>query len=154
MSLVREDVYVALANLVFKDPRIDAAQGGVFKTTGRYLPQIFAGVSPNDCPALFMFQHPELRVNQGKGIPPKRTLQVAFIAYFAAETPQVNLPATAINNAADAIDDVISEPGNPANVQTLGGLVEHVYIEPSIEPFEGLLQEKSALVAMVRMLVP
>lgn len=150
MSLVREDVYVALANLVFNDTRVTT----MFKTTGRYLPQIFAGVEPDDCPALFMFQHPEIREYKGKGIPAKRTLQVAFVAYFASETPQASLPATAINNAADVIDDVISEPGNPANVQTLGGLVEHVYIEPQIEPFEGLLQEKSALVAVVRMLVP
>lgn len=152
MSLVREDVYVALASLVFADARVST----MFKTTGRYLPQIFSGVSPDDCPALFMFQQPELRQNVGKGIPPKRTLTCAFVAYFANETPRDPdvLPATAINNAADVIDDVISEPGNPANVQTLGGLVEHVYLEPSIEPFEGLLQEKSALVAVVRMLVP
>jgi len=150
MSMVREDVYGALANLVFNDARVTS----MFVTTGRYLPTIFAGIEANQCPALFMFQHPEMRVNQGKGIPPKRTLTCAFVAYFASETPQVALPATAINNAADVIDDIVSEPGNPGNVQTLGGLVEHVYIEPAIEPFEGLLQEKSALVAVVRMLVP
>jgi hypothetical protein len=143
VSLVREDVYVALANLVFTDARVIS----MFVTTGRYLPTIFAGIEANQCPALFMFQHPEMRVNQGKGIPPKRTLTCAFVAYFASETPQVALPAT-------AIDNIVSEPGNPGNVQTLGGLVEHVYIEPAIEPFEGLLQEKSALVAVVRMLVP
>lgn len=148
--LVREDVYAALANLVFTDPRITA----MFVTTGRYLPQIFAGISPNDCPALFMFEHPELRKNEGKGIPPIRTLQVSFVAYFAGETPSASLPATAINQAADVIDDVISAPPNPGNVQSLGDLVEHVYIEPQMEPFEGLLQEKSALVAVVRMLVP
>lgn len=148
--LVREDVYNALANLVFTDPRITA----IFKTTGRFLPTIFSGVSPNDCPALFMFLHPELRKNEGKGIPPIRTLQVSFVAYFASETPSTSLPATAIDQAADVIDEVISAPPNPGNVQTLGDLVEHVYIDPQMEPFEGLLQEKSALVAMVRMVVP
>ncbi len=64
------------------------------------------------------------------------------------------LPATMINAAADAIDDAISNPSNPQNTQTLGGLVEHVYIVPDIKPYEGLLQEKSVMVAVVGMLIP
>ena len=149
MSLVRDSVYAALASLVFADTRVTS----MFVTTGRYLVPA-AQTDPSACPALYMFQLPELRVNGGKGLPPKRTLRCAFIAYFSDTWSQSNLPATAINNAADVIDDIVSEPANPANVQTLGGLVEHVYIEPSIESFEGLLQEKSILVATVAMLVP
>lgn len=152
MSLVREDVYVALANLVFTDTRVTT----MFKTTGRRLPHV-QSVGPEACPALFMFQRPEQRVNEGKGIPAKRTLRCVFVAYFDtgdAEQTNSSLPATAINAAADVIDDVIDTPGNPANVQTLGGLVEHVYIDPTMEPYEGLLQEKSVLVAQVAMLVP
>lgn len=152
MSLNREAVYVALANLVFTDTRVTS----IFNTTGRRLPH-FASVEAGQCPALFMFQHPEMRVNMGKGIPAKRTLHCVFVAYFdtgAAEQTNSDLPATAINAAADVIDDVICTPGNPQNVQSLGGLVEHVYIEPSMEPYEGLLQEKSVLVAHIAMLVP
>lgn len=150
MSLVREDVYVALANLVFTDARVTA----IFATTGRLLPQV-QSVNAADLPALFMFQLPEQRSVLGKGVPPKRTLRCNFVAYFATDNPsETNLPATVINNAADAIDDIVSEPGNPGNVQTLGGLVEHVYIAPSIEPYEGLLQDRSVLVAIVEMLVP
>ena len=150
MSLVRESVYVALANLVFGDARVTA----MFPTTGRLLPQV-QQVSPADLPALYMFQLPESRSVLGKGVPPKRTLRCNFVAYFATDNPfETNLPATAINNAADVIDDIVSEPGNPGNVQTLGGLVEHVYIVPSIDPFEGLLQDRSVLVATVEMLVP
>ena len=73
---------------------------------------------------------------------------------IATTAPGGTLPATALNAAADAIDNAVSYPGNPGNVQTLGGLVEHVYIEPDIKPYEGLLQEKSILVAVVGMLVP
>lgn len=149
MSLVRESVYAALANLVFTDPRVT----GIFATTGRYAAQI-QQASPGELPALYMFQIPEQRKNKGKGIPPERTLRCQFIAYFATENPETTLPATALNNAADAIDDIVSEPANPGNVQTLGGLVEHVYIDPAIDYYEGLLQERSALVATVAMLVP
>jgi hypothetical protein len=105
-------------------------------------------------PALFMFQLPEQREQPGKGIPAKRTLRCQFVAYFATLQGANGLPATALNIAADALDVAITEPGNPGNVQTLGGLVEHVYIEPQVSYYEGLLQDKSALVATVAMLVP
>lgn len=152
MSLAREDVFVALANLVFNDPRVTA----MFPTTGRLLPHV-QQVDEESCPALFMFQRPETRVYKGMGIPPARTLHCAFVAYFASETPATSLPATAINAASDVIDQVVNDPDAPTNpgaVQTLGGLVQHVYLEPTLEPFEGLLQEKSVLVASVAMLVP
>jgi len=145
----REPIYAALATLVFGNPAV----ASLFVTTGRLLPHV-EDVAPEQCPALFMFQHPETRTYKGKGIPPARTLHCAFVAYFYTLPANGALPATLINAAADAIDDVVSNPGNPGNVQTLGGLVEHVYIEPAIAPYEGLLQEKSVLVTSVAMLIP
>lgn len=144
----REPIYQALFDLVTSDPTV----ASIFVTTGRLLPHI-ANLADAQCPALFAFQLPEKREYMGRGIPAKRTLFVAFVCYFSATQPGP-LPATMVNTAADAIDRVISTPGNPDNVQTLGGLVEHVYIEPDIKPFEGLLQEKSVLVAVVGMLIP
>lgn len=147
-KLKREAVFSALSKLIFSDPGI----GAMFVTTGRLLPSI-SQVTQAQCPALYSFQLPEKRAYKGRGIPPVRTLFVAFVAYFATDSSAV-LPATAVNAAADAIDNAISYPGNPDNVQTLGGLVEHVYLEPDLHPYEGLLQEKSVLVAVVGMLVP
>lgn len=144
----REPIYQAIFDLVTKN----AAVAKMFVTKGRLLPHE-SQVASVQCPALFTFQLPEKREYVGKGVPPKRTLQVAFVAYFSTTQPGV-LPATLINAAADAIDDVVSNPGNPSNVQTLGGLVEHVYIVPDIKPYEGLLQDKSVLVAVVAMLIP
>lgn len=146
--LNREAVYQAIFNLVTNDPTVKS----MFATTGRLLPHV-AQVADAQCPALFTFQAPEKREYMGRGIPPKRTLFVLFVAYFST-TDSGTLPATMVNAAADAIDNAITYPGNPDNVQTLGGLVEHVYIEPDIRPYEGLLQEKSVLVSVVGMLVP
>ncbi len=145
--LNREAVYQALFDLVTADAGIKA----IFQTTGRLLPQV-EQASAATFPALYTFQLPEKRVYTGRGMEAKRTLFVMFAAYLAPNGP--TLPATAVNAAADAIDNAISYPGNPDNVQTLGGLVEHVYIEPDIKPYEGLLQDKSVLIAVVAMLVP
>jgi hypothetical protein len=145
----REPIYQALFDLVTNAPAVKAQ----FVTFGRLLPHV-ENVAGVQCPALFTFQLPERRVYKGKGIPAIRTLFVAFVAYFSSDNSGGRLPATAINAAADAIDDAISNPGNPQNTQTLGGLVEHVYIEPDMKPYEGLLQEKSLLVSVVGMLIP
>lgn len=146
----REAIYQALFDLVTADAGVKAIFGD---RVGRLLPHI-TNVPDDACPALYTFQLPERRVNVGKGMSPKRTLVVAYIAYFSAAQMTTQFPATAINAAADAIDAAIIDPGTPDNTQTLGGLVEHVYIEPTVTPYEGLLQEKSALVAVIAMLVP
>lgn len=149
---MREAIYSALASLVFDDPRIQA----IFVQTGRYLyhhAQIPGGSSQT--PALFLNQFPgESHVRMGKGIPDKRTIRCQFIANFYTAGPPTPLPATALNAALDVIDDVCNQPGNPGNVQTLGGLVEHVYLEGEIGIFEGLLQEYSIATIPITILIP
>ncbi len=148
----REPIYAALAALVFNDARIKAA----FRSTGRYLyhhSQIPGG-SVN-APALFLNQHPgETHYRTGKGVPDKRTLKCCFVGYFYTGSPFDMLPATLCNTALDVIDDVCNQPGNPANVQTLGGLVEHVYLEGEVGIFEGLLQEFSVITVPITILLP
>ena len=154
MNPTRESVYVALANLVFNSPTISAG----FKTTGRFLYQnqnLPGGVS--DMPAIMLVQHPgETQQRMGRGMEPKRTLRCAFVMYFASGAPgdTTILPATLCNNGLDAIDDAINLPTNPDNVQTLGGLVEHVYIEGSILIGEGLLQDVSIVSVPITILLP
>lgn len=145
----REAIYSALFQLVATAPSITS----LFTTVGRLLPHE-ANVPEEQCPALFTFQLPEKREYFGRGAPPKRTLFVSWVAYFAVTDSTATLPATFLNAAADAIENAITYPGNPDNVQTLGGLVEHVQILPEVRPFEGLLQDRSILVATVAMLVP
>ena len=149
-AINREAIFQALFNLITADPAVKS----IFVTTGRYLRPASEVVADTACPALFSFQLPEERKYEVRGLSPKRTLRVAYVAYFATTEPAVALPATALNAAMDAIDNIISLPGTPAGVQTLGGLVDRVYVEPEFKPYEGLLQEKSHLVATIAMLVP
>ena len=148
----REPIYAALAALVFGRPEIVAT----FKTTGRLLKhhaQIPEGAT--GCPAIYLIQRPgEEHVRDGMGIPVKRTLRCHFVMYFYTPAGGGSLPATACNIGLDAIDDAINQPGNPQNVQTLGGLVEHVYTEGAIDLEEGLLQEFSAVAVPITMLIP
>lgn len=149
MTLDREACYQALFDMVTTDPAVQA----LFPTRSRFL-RHHADVADSECPALFTFELPERRTYRGRGIPPIRTLGMAFIAYSAQTNGDGSIPATMVNVMADAIDNAITVPTNPDAVRTLGGQVEHVYIEPDIKPYEGLLQEKSVLVAVVSMLVP
>jgi hypothetical protein len=49
---------------------------------------------------------------------------------------------------------VLTTVNNPGNTQTLGGLVEHVYIEGDVEIADALLQEKSIFVVPLTILIP
>ena len=145
----REQIYQALFDLVASDARAKAN----FVTISRYLKQ-FAEVPSVSMPALFMFQRPERRVQKGKGIDAIRTLSCHFWVYCQAGDPLSQLPATLLNTAMDILDDVITKPGTPGNAQTLGGIVEHVYITPIVDYAEALLQDTSMLVATVEILIP
>ena len=148
----REPIYQALADLVFLDPRIKA----VFVQTGRFLyhhAQIPGGSA--NTPAMFLVQNPgETHFRTGKGVDDKRTLKCHFVMYFYVADVGDTLPATACNTGLDVIDDVLNNPGNPGNVQTLGGLVEHVYLEGEVVTGEGLLQEYSIVGVPITILIP
>jgi hypothetical protein len=148
MSLNRELVYSRLWTL------ITTASGivGEFKTAKRLLRHI-EDVDPNVMPALFMLQQGESWVRKGKGIPSIRTLNAALFFYIATTDGSNVLPATLMNNAMDTIDALFNTPAG--KVETLGGLVEHVYVaEGEVRFYEGLLQDKSPVVIPLRILVP
>lgn len=145
----REPIYAALWNLVANDPRIQAA----FVTTSRYTHH-FEDVASALMPALFMLQKRERWERIGKGISPKRTLEAHFLCYTYNADPDGIPPATLINTLMDVIDDVLTTVNNPSNAQTLGGLVEHVYIEGDVEIAEPLLQEKGIFVVPLTILIP
>ena len=146
---VREAIYAALWALVDNDPRVQTT----FPTRGRYT-QHFEHVSGLVMPALFLLQKGETWQQTGRGVPPKRTLRCHFLCYTDTGDATAQLPSTAINTLMDVLDDVIAKPANGSYVQTLGGLVNHVYIEGEVEEAEGLLQSKSIFVIPITMLIP
>lgn len=146
--LVREPIYAALFTLLTTAPGI----AGAFAMYGRYLRH---HSQTKVKPAFFLVQnHGETHVKVGKGIPSKRTLGCSAVMYFDENDPTNNPPATLCNNAMDAIDNALNNPGNPGNVQTLGGLVEHVYLEGKVIIDEGLLQQTSIVVVPIAILIP
>ncbi len=146
---VREPIYVALWNLLINHPSVQ----GQFPTNGRYKKH-FDEVSVDAMPALFQTENGEQWVRAGKGIPAKRTFQAMWCMYIAAMQPNSVLPSTMINNLLDTVDEIVETPGNPSNAQTLGGLVEHVYVEGEIEIYEPFLQEKGIVLIPLTILVP
>lgn len=143
----REAIYSALFTLIALDTRII----GAFKTMAR-LTKHFDDVPSELCPALYLLQTGETWTRPGKGMPPKRTLECKFIVYTMPD-PTNSLASTIVNAVLDVIDDVLSTNVVQQAV-TLGGLVEHVYVEGKIIIDEGLLQSKSVSVIPITILVP
>lgn len=152
MTPTRESVYVALWALFMANATIVST----FKTRSRLLrpfQQVPGGET--SMPAFYLVQHPgETQGRTGKGMSPTRTLLCHVVMYFATTEGQGAVPATACNNGLDAIDDCLNINRNPSNNQTLGGLVQHVYIEGAIDVAEGLLQDISIVSVPITILLP
>lgn len=144
----REQIYTALWALFVDDSRVK----GKFVTTSRFALH-FTEPAPEQMPAMFLKQDGESWVKAGKGIPAKRTLSCHLLLYLYSVAADP-LPATLCNDVMDVVDDVIEQPGNPQNTQTLGGLVEHVYLEGEVEVWEALLQDVSVVVVPLTMVLP
>ena len=152
MSAIREPIYAALFDLIANDATIK----GQFVTTGRYLIPI-TDMPQEKLPALLLVQHGEHWVRAGKGIPNKRTTHCSVIMYAWTAAQSQQYPSTLLNNMLDVIEALLDNPGNPGNVQTLGGLVEHVYLEGEATVIEGQLgsgENASVLVAPITILIP
>lgn len=145
----REPIYVAFWDLLLNDPRL----AGVFVTTDRFQPH-FTEPPPEQMPALFLTEKGESWTKAGKGVPAVRILRSHLVMYTWTGSDKTPLPSTLCNTMLDVIDDIVEHPDNPGNVQTLGGLVEHVYITGQIEIYEGLLQDVSICVVPIEIMLP
>lgn len=143
----REAIYAALWAKITNAPGI----AGQFVTMERTLRHV-EDVPLTMMPALYLIQDGELWERLGKGVPAKRTLLARLVFYVGATLGTV-APATLLNNAMDTVDALFNLP--EGRVETLGGLVEHVYVaDGQVQFFEGLLQDKSPAVVPIRILVP
>lgn len=117
----RETIYVALLNL------LSAATG--IKIDSRRI-RLWTDVAPTDKPALFIRQNQDSYV-QSRGVPAKITLSCDVFIYLNVAKDPNTVPATALNALLDAVDTAILPDNLVENVQTLGGLVSHCWIEGS-----------------------
>lgn len=127
---------------------------GVVKVCDRRL-RFLDEMSASELPALFMAVDHQ-QTAQRRGLPPRRTLGAKIFLYAA--NPDHHTPAgVQLNGLIDAVEQALA-PNAPDlvgdNVQTLGGLVCHAWIEGAIEVFEGPQGQKAAAILGVQMLCP
>lgn len=147
MNISREQIYSALFNLL--------KSAASFNTVGRiWVPS--AKLGPPQLPALFMVENRETAVQNIPGNPAKWMLEVDAIVYARNEGEdqapgnETYYPVTTLNNLLDAIEAALKP--SAANVQSLGGLVQHCWIEGKIEKDAALQGANSMAVVPVKVL--
>lgn len=123
--------------------------GGTIKTADRRL-RLLAEVNGSELPALFMTVDRQ-PVAQKTGTPPKRWLHALVYLYVANPMPDQSA-STALNGLIDAVESAL-EP-NSVQVNTLGGVVQWVRIDGTIEVYDAPKGQRAAAVIPVSMLMP
>lgn len=108
-------------------------------------------VPANLQPAVFMTVTSQ-NAEQVTGLPTKYLLDAKVWIYAHRDTAG-DVPSVTVNRILDELDEVLRPPVGPAFKQTLGGLVEHCWIEGEIHTDEGWLGLQSIAVVPIRMLV-
>ena len=148
MNVAREQIYSALFALL--------QSAANFKTVGRvWVPS--NKLDPPQLPALFMVENNEHAMQTAPGRPAKWMLDVDVVIYARNEGEsqapgaESYVRATALNNLLDAVESALA-PVAATNVQSLGGLVQHCWIEGKIEKDAALQGANSVAVVPVRIL--
>jgi hypothetical protein len=109
----------------------------------------FSEVQPQDQPALFVSPVSQM-ATRTRGIPTRWTLDIDIYIYVSRET--VAVPDTALNTILDSIESSLA-PLPAQEVQTLGGLCEHCWIEGAIQIDIGALGSQVLCTVPIRILV-
>lgn len=141
--LSREPIYQAIFDLA-------AASAGYVTASRKW--RHWTNVAPADQPALFQVQTGENRLNVQRYLPSPYRLSVDLFIY-AQQDDQDASPAVVINPLLDALQAALA-PATAKALQTLGGLVQHAWIEGTIEIFEGNLANQAVAVVPILMDVP
>ena len=131
----REQIYSALF------AKLQAVAG--FTTVSRRL-KLWDDVPQSEQPALFMAQKRESATGE-PGLNRVWTFEVDVYLYARTCDDKEESPATTINPLVDAVIAALA-PDPITNKQTLGGLVQHAWIEGTIETDEGVLGEQGVAV--------
>lgn len=98
-------------------------------------------------PAIFQAQKRE-QVSTVPGQPPVWVLAVDVYLYARTGGGLNDSPATTLNPLLDALELALA-PDPISNKQTLGGLVQHAWIDGSIETDEGVLGEQAVAIVPI-----
>jgi hypothetical protein len=131
----RESAYSALFSLVSSIPG--------FITTSRIW-KVWGDVPPPMQPALYQTQKREVPTNT-PGLNPIWTYSVDLWIYAHTQADKNVAPSTILNSLIDAIEAALA-PSPVTNKQTLGGLVEHAWIDGSITTDEGYFGDQAVAI--------
>jgi len=115
-----------------------------------------ANVSPPEMPALFIVEPNEQRVRSIEGLPEIAMLEIDLYFYIDAGQDPNDEPISAMNVLLDKIADAL-KPDYPEpldQVCTLGGLVQHCWIEGTVEKDPGDLTGKGICRVPIKITVP
>jgi hypothetical protein len=150
MTPTREQIYTALLAALKKT-------AGFQVITRRYVDP--STLVDAQCPALIQVEIAEHSKHTQKNMPPIATLRVdATVVVCVPSITQIlgqeqDVPQALLNPILDAVDAALA-PDNPSkNKFTLGGLVEHCYIEGEILKDQGVLFPKAAAVIPIEILL-
>ena len=121
-----------------------------FRTVGR---RVLPWSQVTAQPALFLINADEEREVRS-GQPPRRTMMVELLVYSDAGKNVDFAPGIALNNFADAIDGALQPDNVQLNRLTLGGLVQHCWIEGKTEFYPGDLGPQAKALIPVKILIP
>lgn len=144
----REQVATALFSLVNTAP-----MQALFSTISRR-PVLF-NAAPSK-PALYMGSPTENYVYQdGPTFPPMIGLDFQVFIYINSGLDPSDIPDILMNNLIDALEAAIAPvPPIPGAKQTLGGIVDHAYIEGTVHRAPGWLDGEGMALLTIKVLVP
>jgi hypothetical protein len=147
MPIAREPIFEALFAL------INTAVASQAPTVSRRF-QLASAVQTAMQPAVFQVEKNE-RVERTRGLNAKYHLAADIVIYVQSGINDTSvIPSVALNGLLDAIDAAMQpNPVDPMHNQTLGGLVEHAWIEGETMIFEGTLQGQSVAIVPIHLYV-
>lgn len=137
----REAIYAALF------AQVSGAAG--FKTKSRIF-KPYSDVDAAQRPAIFMVQDAQT-ADQMRQRPPKWTLRAWLFIYVWSPDPNTTA-TTQLNGLLDAVEAALA-PNPVTQVQDLGGLVSHCWIEGEVDIYDGSISEQAIAVVPVSMLL-
>lgn len=141
--MIREPVHAALFALL--------SQSSKFITASRRVKHWADVPSAADQPALFLSSRGQVATVRQPGMPPIWDLAFDAIVYVKTTGEPDLSPATLMNPLLDAIEAAMAPDNFATRKLTLGGLVEHCWIEGEITTDEGVLGDQG--VALIPILV-
>jgi len=145
-KIEREKIYAALFEKLKMAGEITAVN-----TISRKF-RHFVDVPSGEQPALFQLQVAET-YRRRRGLPPVITLEVHWYLYIDTSEDSNASPAILINPIVDAMEQAIEPDYCTSDVQTLGGLVSHAWIEGTEKIYEGNLGNQAIVQMIINILI-